>query len=52
MGGWLKDTLVMFGRVPFAFYVAHFILIHLLAIGGYDQQQGTNYDTQRDQGSA
>jgi uncharacterized membrane protein len=33
MGGWLKDTLVMFGRVPFAFYVAHFILIHLLAIG-------------------
>jgi uncharacterized membrane protein len=33
MGGWLKDALVMFGRVPFAFYVAHFILIHLLAIG-------------------
>ena len=33
MGGWLKVALVMFGRVPFAFYVAHFILIHLLAIG-------------------
>ena len=33
MSGWLKDTLVMFGRVPFAFYVAHFILLHLLAIG-------------------
>jgi uncharacterized membrane protein len=33
LNGWLKDTLVMFGRVPFAFYVAHFLLIHLLAIG-------------------
>ena len=31
--GWWKDTLVMFGRVPFAFYVAHFYLIHVLAIG-------------------
>ncbi len=31
--GWLKDTLVMFGRVPFAFYVAHVFLIHLLSIG-------------------
>ena len=30
--GRLKDTLVMFGRVPFAFYVAHFFLIHLLAV--------------------
>jgi len=30
--GWLKESLVMFGRVPFAFYVAHFYLIHLLAI--------------------
>ena len=30
--GWLKDTLVMFGRVPFAFYVAHFFLIHLLSV--------------------
>jgi uncharacterized membrane protein len=33
MGGWLKDTMVMFGRVPFAFYVAHVIAIHLMAIG-------------------
>lgn len=30
--GWLKDTLVMFGRVPFAFYVVHFYLVHLLSI--------------------
>jgi len=30
--GWLKDTLIMFGRVPFAFYVAHFVLIHILNI--------------------
>lgn len=33
MQGWLKDTLVMFGRVPFAFYVGHFYLIHVLSIG-------------------
>ncbi len=26
------DTLVMFGRVPFVFYVAHFYLIHALAV--------------------
>lgn len=32
MTGRLKDTLVMFGRVPFAFYVAHFYLIHVLAL--------------------
>lgn len=32
MQGWLKDTLVMFGRVPFAFYVGHFYLIHVLSI--------------------
>jgi uncharacterized membrane protein len=30
--GRVKDTLVMFGRVPFAFYVAHFYLIHVLSI--------------------
>lgn len=30
--GWLKDTLVMFGRVPFAFYLAHFLLFHVMAI--------------------
>ncbi len=28
MCGRLKDVLVMFGRVPFAFYVAHWYLIH------------------------
>jgi uncharacterized membrane protein len=32
MRGFLKDTFVMFGRVPFAFYVAHFYLLHLLSI--------------------
>ncbi|MBT5185865.1 MAG: DUF1624 domain-containing protein [Kordiimonadaceae bacterium] len=32
INGWLKETLVMFGRVPFAFYVAHFYLIHLLSV--------------------
>lgn len=30
--GRLKDTLVMFGRVPFAFYVVHFYLIHMLCV--------------------
>ncbi len=37
--GWFKDTLVMFGRVPFAFYVAHFFLIHVLSIF-YGMAQG------------
>lgn len=32
MSGVIKDTLVMFGRVPFAFYVAHFFLIHALSM--------------------
>lgn len=30
--GWVKDTLVMYGRVPFAFYIAHFYLAHVLAV--------------------
>jgi uncharacterized membrane protein len=30
--GWIKDTLVMFGRVPFAFYVTHFYLAHALGV--------------------
>jgi uncharacterized membrane protein len=30
--GWLKDTLVMYGRVPFAFYIAHWYLIHALCL--------------------
>jgi len=30
--GKIKDTLVMFGRVPFAFYVVHFYLIHILCV--------------------
>jgi uncharacterized membrane protein len=30
--GAIKNALVMFGRVPFAFYVAHFFLIHLLSV--------------------
>lgn len=33
MRGWFKDVLVIFGRVPFAFYVAHFYLIHALSVG-------------------
>ena len=30
--GVAKDALVMFGRVPFTFYVAHFYLIHTLSL--------------------
>jgi len=42
--GPLKDILVTFGRVPFAFYVAHLYLLHLLAVGlgvlqGFDARQ-------------
>jgi len=33
MTGWLKDALIVFGRVPFAFYIAHFYLIHTLSAG-------------------
>jgi uncharacterized membrane protein len=32
MRGFLKDTFVMFGRVPFAFYVAHFYLLHFMSV--------------------
>jgi len=32
MTGILKDVLVTFGRVPFAFYVTHVFLIHVLSI--------------------
>jgi uncharacterized membrane protein len=30
--GFFTDTFVMFGRVPFAFYVAHFFLLHALCL--------------------
>jgi uncharacterized membrane protein len=32
MRGFFKDMFVMFGRVPFAFYVAHFFLLHALSL--------------------
>jgi hypothetical protein len=32
MHGFFKDMFVMFGRVPFAFYVAHFYLLHTLSL--------------------
>jgi uncharacterized membrane protein len=32
MRGKVKDALVMFGRVPFAFYVTHWFLIHTLSV--------------------
>ena len=32
MIGVIKNVLVVFGRVPFAFYVAHFFLVHLLSV--------------------
>ena len=42
--GAVKDALVMFGRVPFAFYVAHFYLLHLMSVllgvaQGFDASQ-------------
>jgi uncharacterized membrane protein len=32
VAGGVKNILVTYGRVPFAFYVAHFLLIHVIAI--------------------
>jgi uncharacterized membrane protein len=32
MRGFFTDMFVMFGRVPFAFYVAHFYLLHVLSL--------------------
>jgi len=42
--GAIKNVLVTFGRVPFAFYVPHFLLIHVIAIllamaQGFDGRQ-------------
>ena len=42
--GPVKDALVTFGRVPFAFYVTHFFLLHALSVGlgvaqGFDARQ-------------
>jgi uncharacterized membrane protein len=33
IGGGVRTVLVTYGRVPFAFYVAHFYLIHALSVG-------------------
>ncbi len=30
--GWLKDVFVTYGRVPFAFYIVHWYLIHTLCL--------------------
>jgi len=43
VNGWFKNTLVIFGRVPFAFYVTHIYLIHALSIA-FGKYQG--YSTQ------
>jgi len=32
MRGFVKDVFVMFGRVPFAFYVTHFFVLHTLSV--------------------
>ena len=44
----IKRPLVVFGRTPFAFYVAHLYLIHTLAIGfgviqGFDASEFLTY---------
>ena len=44
LSGGVKDALIMFGRVPFAFYVAHLYLIHSLSVllgvvQGFDAHQ-------------
>ena len=31
-GGWLKDALVTYGRVPFAFYIVHWFVMHSLCL--------------------
>jgi hypothetical protein len=42
--GFVKESLVIFGRAPFAFYVAHVFLIHVLSVltgvlQGFEAQQ-------------
>jgi uncharacterized membrane protein len=42
--GRVAEALIVYGRVPFAFYVAHFLLIHLLSVAvgvlqGFEPQQ-------------
>jgi uncharacterized membrane protein len=32
MRGFLSDALILYGRVPFAFYVAHFFVLHVLVL--------------------
>jgi len=33
MRGFLSGALILYGRVPFAFYVAHFFVLHVLVLG-------------------